>query len=136
MLWEPGVGVRRRRRREAQDFPQPTQEPELGTWWQFQRLADPGASVSPGSGVSAWLRDQLPLPSNGMMAVPAWLGHREAYGEIVPRNVCPISAPAGLPPGSAQLREESGVQVGWWSLEPWEGRVRPWELMGGPCCFC
>lgn len=53
--------MRRRWGREAWDFLQPTQEPELGTWWQPQRLAEPGAFVSPGSGVSVRLQDQLPL---------------------------------------------------------------------------
>lgn len=56
MLWEPGVGVRRRGGREAWDFLQPTQEPELGPWWPLQGLAEPGTFVSPGSGVSSWLR--------------------------------------------------------------------------------
>ncbi|CAK7321084.1 hypothetical protein VULLAG_LOCUS23076 [Vulpes lagopus] len=91
---------------------QPTQEPELRTRWQPWCLAQPAALVSPGSGASLRLQDWWPRVSNGMMAAPASLGHHEAQPEIGPQG---CTGGSGFCPPAC--RQESCLQVVWWSLE-------------------
>ena len=99
---------------------QPTQEPELTTQWQPWRLAQPAALVSPGSGASSRLQDRWPRVSSGMMAAPASLGHHEAQPEIGPQG---CTGGSGFCPPAC--RQESCLQVVWWSLEtPGAGRGR------------